>query len=130
MHFKKIFFIILYMEETVVRQLSFENPESPGKLVQEKSIKRKPIYQFPFGTRIWRARKMWVIQNPDGIEAVKIIDSNTGKQAKEGKFRLWATEQEAKLYFHGRGEVLPKGYTFSAFNRNAKKTRRQLTITT
>ncbi len=118
------------MEETVVRQLSFKNPDSPEKLMQEKSIRRKPIYKFPFETRIWRARKMWVIQNPDGIEAVKIIDPNTGKQTREGKFRLWRTEQEARLYFHGHGEVLPKGYTFSAFNRNAKRTRRQLTTTT
>lgn len=118
------------MGETVVRQLSFPNPDSSEKLVQEKSIKREPIYKFPFDTRIWRDRRMWVIQNLDGIEAVKIIDLNTGKQVKEGKFRLWATTQEARLYFHGHGEVLPKGYTFSAFNGNARKTRRQLTTTT
>lgn len=116
------------MEETVVRQLSFPSPDSSGKLVPERIEIKKPIYKFEQGTVIWSsARRKGAIQNPNGIEAIRIIDPRTNKPAKERGLSLWRTLNEIDLFFRHRW-TLEKGYTFYTHAKNAKRTKGVLTI--
>lgn len=118
------------MEETVVRQLSFPNPDSSEKLVPERIEAKKPIFIFEQGTVIWSStRRKGYIQNSSGIEATRIIDSRSGKPAKQQGLSLWQTRQEINLFFNKKHWELPKGYSFYAYARNAKKTKRFLITT-